>query len=240
MPAKRLQHAFTLIELLAVLAVIALMLSVVLPALRQAKEAARTVQCKTLMKNYALAFYSYFWQTNTLFPLSIQDWQNNIPMHPWHSLDEFRALVDLEPTGPEYRIRRTGQLQEYKPAFPRRFICPSARYALEHPEDGLYPMNRSFGLNAHVYYFKDYVRRRLESQSSRISCMADALDWWFSYWQCDIYLQTGEQWLGFDTYGSAAFRHRDKANISYWDGHVEQMAAGELKEHLNQWRYYNP
>jgi len=78
MPAKRLQHAFTLIELLAVLAVIALMLSVVLPALRQAKEAARTVQCKTLMKNYALAFYSYFWQTNTLFPLSIQDWQNNI------------------------------------------------------------------------------------------------------------------------------------------------------------------
>jgi prepilin-type processing-associated H-X9-DG protein len=96
-------------------------------------------------------------------------------------------------------------------------------------------MDRSYGLNAHVYYFEDYVRRRLESQSIRILCMADAMDWWMNYWQCDKYLEYGENWVGFGTYGTAAFRHQDKASVSFWDGHVEQMTADELKSHLKQW-----
>ncbi len=232
---KRPNRAFTLMELLVVLGVIALMMSVILPTLHRVKESARTIQCKTLIKNYSLALYAYFLQTNQLLPISVQDWSRGIVMHPWHSLEEFRVLLNLPPTGPEYRDRRIGQLQEYKPAFERRFICPSAGYALNHPEEGLYPMDRSYGLNAHVYYFEDYVRRRLESQSSRILCMADAMDWWMNYWQCDKYLEYGENWVGFNTYGTAAFRHQDKANVSFWDGHVDQMTAEELKSHLRQW-----
>jgi prepilin-type processing-associated H-X9-DG protein len=96
-------------------------------------------------------------------------------------------------------------------------------------------MDRSYGLNAHVYYFTDYIKRRLESQSSRILCMGDAMDWWFNYWECDTYTTSGENWLGFDTYGSAAFRHNNKANVSYWDGHVDQMTSVELKKHLEMW-----
>jgi prepilin-type processing-associated H-X9-DG protein len=65
--------------------------------------------------------------------------------------------------------------------------------------------------------------------------MADALDWWFNCWQCDKYAEYGEQWLGFETYGTAAIRHSKKANVAYWDGHVEQMTAEELKDDLNEW-----
>jgi prepilin-type N-terminal cleavage/methylation domain-containing protein/prepilin-type processing-associated H-X9-DG protein len=237
MNIKKLQYAFTLIELLVVLSIIAMLMAAVLPSMRRAKEAAQAVQCKSLMKNYSLALYAYFLQTNTLLPISIQNSADKNEMHPWHSLDEFRSQIDLEPTGPEYRERHASQLQEYKPAFSRRFICPSARYALTHSEEGLYPMDRSYGLNAHVYYYKDYVRRRLESQSGRIQCMADTLDWWFNYWQCDKYLNSGEEWLGFETYGTAAFRHQNKANVSYWDGHVDQMTADELKKDLEIWLY---
>jgi prepilin-type N-terminal cleavage/methylation domain-containing protein/prepilin-type processing-associated H-X9-DG protein len=228
-------RAFTLMELLVVLVIIALLMSIILPALHQAKEAARSIQCKSLMKNYSLALYSYFLETNKLLPISVQDWDKGIVMHPWHSLDEFRGLLDLQPTGPEYRDRHTGELEEYMPAFERRFICPSAGYALSHDQDGLYPMNHSYGLNAEVYDYEFYVRPRLESQSGRIPCMADAMDWWFNYWQCDKYLDYGEIWVGFETYGTAAFRHRDKANVSFWDGHVDQMTAVELKTYMKEW-----
>jgi len=58
MEFKRPNRAFTLMELLVVLAVIALLMSVILPTLHRVKESARVIQCKTLMKNYSLALYA--------------------------------------------------------------------------------------------------------------------------------------------------------------------------------------
>ncbi len=223
--------AFTLIELLTVIAIIGLLLSVIAPSLMRAKETARAIVCKSLAKNYSLALYAYFVETNSLLPISV----NDPIMRPWHTFDEFRSQLGLGLLGQEYKDRQIGQLQEYKPGYPKKFICPSARYALNHPEEGLYAIDRSYGLNTHVYYYKDYVRRRLESQSSRIVSLGDALDWWFSYWDCDKYAVHGEEWKGFATYGTAAFRHMGKANMAYWDGHVDQMTVTELKDHLEMW-----
>ena len=225
------KKGFTLIELLVVIGIIGFLLSIVMPALRSAKEAGRSVVCKSLARQYSLAIYAYFLETNHLMPISV----NDPVMRPWHTFDEFRSQVQMPALSQEYKDRRMGVLQEYKPGYEKKYICPSAQYALNHPEDGLYPIDRSYGLNAHVYYFKGWVKRRLESQSARILCMGDALDWWFNYWECDNYDTSGEQWLGFDTYGSAAFRHLGKANMSYWDGHVDAMTSEQLKEHLEMW-----
>ena len=223
--------AFTLIELLVTIAIIAMLLSIVIPALMRAKEAARAIVCKSLVKNYSLTLYAYFVETNALLPISVKD----PVMRPWHTIDEFRFSLELPPLKQEYKDRQFGQLQEYKPGYAKKFICPSAKYALNNPEEGLYPIDRSYGFNHHVHYYKDYARQRLESQSSRVLSMGDALDWWFSYWDCDKYETYGEEWVGFDTYGSAAFRHLGKANMSYWDGHVDQMNVTELKDHLEMW-----
>jgi prepilin-type processing-associated H-X9-DG protein/prepilin-type N-terminal cleavage/methylation domain-containing protein len=223
--------AFTLIELLVVIGVLGLLIAIIAPSLSRAKEASRSVVCKNLQKNYSLALYSYYLETNRLLPISV----NDPVMRPWHTLDEFRSRIDLPPLSQEYKERQTGELQEYKPAYTKKFICPSARYALNHPQDGLYSMERSYGLNAHVYYFEGYIRRTLESQSSRIACASDALDWWFNYWQCDKSVEFGEDWRGYETYGTAAFRHMGKANISYWDGHVDRIASEELKTDLKKW-----
>lgn len=65
--SRNTRHGFTLIELLVVIAIIAILIALLLPAVQQAREAARRTQCKNSFKQLGLALHNYH-DVYRLFP----------------------------------------------------------------------------------------------------------------------------------------------------------------------------
>jgi len=99
------RRGFTLIELLVVIAIIAILIALLLPAVQQAREAARRTQCKNNLKQMGLALHNYH-DTHSVFPYAStfsdaggqpEDWLRNNGRTVW-----FQMILPYIDQGPLY------------------------------------------------------------------------------------------------------------------------------------------
>jgi prepilin-type N-terminal cleavage/methylation domain-containing protein/prepilin-type processing-associated H-X9-DG protein len=92
--------AFTLVELLVVIAIIGILIGLLLPAVQAAREAARRSQCANNLKQFGLALQNYH-DVNKQFPTAGANWGN--PCISWQvqvlPFNEQRALYDMVSRG---------------------------------------------------------------------------------------------------------------------------------------------
>lgn len=98
-------RGFTLIELLVVIAIIAILIALLLPAVQQAREAARRTQCKNNLKQIGLALHNYL-DTYSVFPPSFcvdpatpgGEWSIQARLLPYLELSTITQQIDFQQT----------------------------------------------------------------------------------------------------------------------------------------------
>ncbi len=243
--------AFTLVELLVVVAIIALLISILLPSLTRAKEQARIVVCLSNQRGLGLAFVQYASDADDRYPAGA-GWGGDPPTWDARMLDfyENKALLlcpsDNLPREEWYNRRGVGPDRR----FPRSYainIQISYRgdsvYGATYPNgSGNNPYNGDSRFPWPGWGVHKTAQIKIPAQTI---LLGEVWDWPYYANYSDIVPNSYNQYPGcyvvYDSYWQVTFYHRDRnyANFLFCDGH-----AGPLREdnpnitEENDYHYY--
>ena len=228
---KNGKRSFTLIELLIVVAIIAILAGMLLPALASVREKARSIQCASQQKQLSMAHISYTDDNKSYFaPNGVSaDWSGTGMNARWWQEPYLYTYID----GGRKTINKLK-------------ICPSTNIAEEsgHTETTLPDISYGMAINTPGSKFR--MTKWKDSLSNALMMMDYGKE---SRWYYNGSGSANEK--GFLRYSSfftdaankngvAIFtRHSDRANLSFADGHVETMARSTFEYHFTTYTRFS-
>ncbi|RLS57859.1 MAG: DUF1559 domain-containing protein [Planctomycetota bacterium] len=154
----KLSRGFTVVELLVVIAIVAILLGLILPAVQQAREAARRTQCRNNLKQITLALHNYE-QSNHRFPMACAfsldgSWSIHGRLLPFLDQSNSYGQIDLHREWDDPVNLLTGIQKQFIPVY----ACPSDPHSdelyLDDPDEGpVKPVN--YGFNYGTWFVFD-------------------------------------------------------------------------------------
>jgi len=232
------QTGFTLVELLIVIGIIAVLVSILLPALNKARQQASTLRCLSTLRQFQLYNQMYSMENrNQYFPILEQS--------PGYV---FTAPTTSKVWSQEPVVRKFMQIIPMNMAWDseaqREYICNEATYCLQAGgyNNGRYKIALSYGMNytdwadpadLSLWYAAtpnqpaiSYKASRIRKPSEKIA-WADAMGPWTRKASSNLY--TGEA-TGDGT--RIAYRHQGGVNIAFFDGHAERLMRKEVDQNM--------
>ncbi len=220
----RLAHAFTLVELLVVIGIIALMISILLPALAVAKQSAMTTVCASNIRQLATCSIAYAADNHGYYPPAHFDFLV-LNLHRWHGTRE-NPSEPFDVTGsPLRKYMQAGAIRK----------CPE----FEPEKPGFEAAAGGYGYNNHFMGSSTENMDWAEGSDNipARDCMIRNADRKIMYTDAAMAVKSGKGFVLIEysfveppttSYGptspSIHFRHRGKANIAWADGHVTSCA----------------
>lgn len=212
--------AFTLVELLVVIGIIAVLVAMLLPTLGRARSAARTVQCLSNLRQLAMAAYSYANANDGYLPVAYYSYTT--PTAAYACNWDFTTITNLT-TG--QRTAVPGLLWQGNTSAPIQ-QCPAfdgRSNTAADPYTG-YNYNTSYLGRGAFEVIKTPLRMTQVKRSYACAMFGDG------QWQngANKYMRSplsspSDSNMTARAAGTQGFRHDGKTNVAYVDGHAETV-----------------
>lgn len=244
-------RAFTLVELLVVIGIIALLISVLLPALAGARRSANTVKCLSNLRQIGTAFQLYAQTHKGFWPVAVHEPASHRPIpqeRRWYDLiAEYVSSVRMQTATDIAQIRQNSVI----------WGCPEWSKIYEYdPSDFADQVRPGYGMNYYPTYFEDwetsnlayitgtwgnYIRQNRWTKSAQRGLIADSITHVIS---TPATFSSASAWLPYDgiTWGAFyvdAARHGKRGmtkqqsysaksmNMLFCDSHAETISVRE-------------
>lgn len=243
----RKTKGFTLIELLVVIAVISLLMAILTPALRRARELGQRAVCSSHLKTLMTATFAYATTYDGAYVPVIYTGiksDGSTDQIQWLANPAFRSYLSLS----SYE-KGDEKIRPFD--VPDEFLCPTDKIS-KNKKNRIYGVLCSYGYNITEFLeqykwadeegglLKDPAGHRTHNirQAAEKLAFVDGIDWWVEWTAADY--RKGWDKLGQasiddyrhkidpQVYGPTIYRHNEGADVAFYDGHVKYLKKEDI------------